>query len=82
MGKFYTLNEAADKLGLEPQILYQLCQIGKMKGAYLLKETGKWVIPEESFVTTREQDEKAKDVLNKIDRKNREAGEVDEFNLI
>ncbi|MFD1067805.1 helix-turn-helix domain-containing protein [Oceanobacillus locisalsi] len=78
--KFYTTSEAANKLGLSDQTIRRMCERGKFKRVYR-SEGGHWRIPEDNFVTTREQDNKANTILGHLDRKNQEADDVDEFNL-
>lgn len=46
-----------------------MCVDGKFHNTYRT-EDGEWLIPEDNFVTTKEQDEKAEDILQQIDRKN------------
>ncbi|WP_332634991.1 hypothetical protein [Halalkalibacter flavus] len=53
---------------------------GKFKGAY--QTNGKhWRIPQDAFITTNEQEAKAKEILGRVDLKNQGAGDVDEFDL-
>ncbi|HAM81067.1 helix-turn-helix domain-containing protein [Ornithinibacillus bavariensis] len=68
---YLTVNEVCKKLGLERQTVQNMCKKGRFQGAYQT-EKGIWLIPEEIFVTTREQDEKAEEILQHIDKKNHE----------
>ncbi|MCJ7842523.1 SNF2 helicase associated domain-containing protein [Lederbergia sp. NSJ-179] len=77
---YYTPNEVAKKLGLSDQTIRRMCERGSFEGAYKT-EGGHWKIPEDIFITTREQDEIAEEVLKQIDRKNSVTGDVDEFDL-
>lgn len=77
---FYTTSEAAHKLGLSDQTIRRMCESGKLKGAYR-SEGGHWRIPEENFITTRKQDINANEILEYLDKKNQEVGDVDEFDL-
>ena len=65
----YTVSEVCKKVGLERQTVQNMCNRGMFQGAYQT-EKGDWLIPEDHFVTTREQDEKAEEILQQIDRKN------------
>jgi hypothetical protein len=56
------------------------CNKSKFKDAYKT-EGGHWRIPVNTFITSQEQDKKAKEVFRWIDAKNQEAGEDDEFDL-
>jgi excisionase family DNA binding protein len=77
---FYKPSEVAEKLGLSDQTIRRMCDQGKFPGAYQT-DGGHWRIPQDAFITTREQDERAKEVLHQIDIKNMEVGDVDEFDL-
>lgn len=77
---FYTPKEVAGKLGLSDQTIRRMCDKGKFKGAYQT-DGGHWKIPKDAFITTPEQDKRAETVLQRIDSINKEAGDVDEFNL-
>lgn len=77
---YYTPNEVAQKIGLSDQTIRRMCENKKFQSAYKT-QGGHWKIPQDSFLTTAEQDEKAEILLKQIDEKNREAGDVDEFNL-
>ncbi|EPZ38856.1 helix-turn-helix domain-containing protein [Anoxybacillus ayderensis] len=77
---YYTTTEVAKKLGLSDQTIRRMCETGKFPGAYKT-DGGHWRIPQDIFVTTPEQDDRAEQILHQIDRKNQEAGDVDEFNL-
>ncbi|WP_404451836.1 helix-turn-helix domain-containing protein [Virgibacillus necropolis] len=77
---YFTPSEVAKKLGLSGQTIRRLCDKGKFEGAYKT-DGGHWKIPQDAFITTNEQDQKAESVLRRIDEKNQEAGEVDEFDL-
>lgn len=77
---YYTTSETAEKLGLSDQTIRRLCSKGKFPGAYQT-DGGHWRIPKDSFITNQEQDERAKKVFDGIDRKNKEAGNFNEFDL-
>lgn len=77
---FYSTSEVAYKLGLSDQTIRRMCESGKLKGAYR-SYGGHWRIPEENFITTKEQDIKANEILEHLDKKNQEMGDVDEFDL-
>ncbi|MFD1031893.1 helix-turn-helix domain-containing protein [Metaplanococcus flavidus] len=77
---FYSTTEAARKLGLSDQTIRRMCEKGKFSEARQT-EGGHWRIPKAAFITTAEQDERANQILEKIDAKNRAAGPVDEFKL-
>ncbi|MFD1362846.1 helix-turn-helix domain-containing protein [Lentibacillus salinarum] len=77
---YYTTSEAAHKLGLSDQTVRRMCESGKFNGAYR-SEGGHWRIPEDNFITTKEQDQKVDKLFKQLDRKNREAGGVNEFDL-
>lgn len=71
-GKSYlTVNVVSKKLGLESHTVQNMCKKGMFKDAYQT-EGGIWLVPEDNFVTTRKQDEKAEEILQHIDRKNQE----------
>lgn len=79
---YYTTSEAAEKLGLSDQTIRRMCENGRLKGVYRSGgKNGHWRIPEENFITTRKQDQEAEAILKQIDKKNKEAGDVDEFDL-
>lgn len=59
---------------------YGECVKMKFKGAYR-SEGGHWRIPEDNFITSKKQDKKIDELFEQIDRKNKEAGDVDEFDL-
>ncbi|QQK80458.1 helix-turn-helix domain-containing protein [Salicibibacter cibi] len=77
---YYTPNEAAKKIGLSDQTIRRMCENKKFPRAYKT-QGGHWRIPQDYFVTTSEQDETAESLLERIDHKNREVGDVDEFDL-
>lgn len=79
--KYYTTGEAAKKLGLSDQTIRRMCERGKFKGASRVGGSGHWRIPEENFITTSEQDKEAEMILQRIDKKNEKAGDIDEFDL-
>ncbi|MEK4801053.1 helix-turn-helix domain-containing protein [Oceanobacillus sp. FSL K6-0118] len=80
--KYYTTLEAAQKLGLSVQTIRRMCTQGKFKGVKpVSKIAGHWLIPKENFITTREQDKIAEITLQRIDKKNKEKCNVDEFDL-
>jgi len=78
---FYTIVEAANKLGLDNRTVRLMCEQGKFKGAYRVEDNGDWRIPEENFITSKKNDEIAEITLQRIDKKNKQAGDIDEFNL-
>lgn len=64
------------------QIITRMCEHGKFNGAKSIEgKSGQWLIPKENFVTTNEQDDIAEKILQTIDIKNKEAGDVDKFDL-
>ncbi|MBL5767362.1 hypothetical protein B5V88_07090 [Heyndrickxia sporothermodurans] len=65
----YSLVEVCKKLGLDHQTVQNMCEKGRFQGAYQT-ENGEWLIPEFIFSTTRKQNEKAEEILQRIDRKN------------
>ncbi|WP_257348178.1 helix-turn-helix domain-containing protein [Pseudalkalibacillus decolorationis] len=77
---YYTPKEVAKKLGLSDQTIRRMCEKGKFEGAYKT-DGGHWKIPQGAFITTTKQDKRAEDVLRRIDANNKEAGDVDEFDL-
>ena len=77
---YYTTTEVAKKLGLSDQTIRNMCEQERFKGAYR-SNGGHWRIPTDNFITSREQDERAEKILQKIDQKNKEVGDVDEFDL-
>ncbi|MFZ3588888.1 helix-turn-helix domain-containing protein [Bacillus sp. DJP31] len=77
---YYTPNEVARKLGLSDQTIRRMCENGRFEGAYKT-DGGHWKIPQDGFITTQEQDQHAESILKQIDKKNKEAGDVDEFDL-
>lgn len=77
---FYSPNEAAEKIGLSDQTIRRMCEKGKFAGAYKT-DGGHWRIPKANFITTDQQDKRAKAFFDRIDLKNQEAGNVDEFDL-
>lgn len=66
---FYTVSEAAKKLDLNDETVRILCERGIFQNAYK-NENGNWIIPEDYFITTKEQDDKAEEILRYIDKKN------------
>jgi excisionase family DNA binding protein len=77
---YYKPSEVAKKLGLSDQTIRRMCEKGKFQGAYKT-DGGHWRIPQDAFITTPEQDQRASEVLHRIDLKNKEVGNVDEFHL-
>ncbi|AUD14464.1 MULTISPECIES: helix-turn-helix domain-containing protein [unclassified Planococcus (in: firmicutes)] len=77
---FYSPSEAAEKIGLSDQTIRRMCEKGKFAGAFKT-DGGHWRIPKANFITTDEQDKRAKAFFDRIDTKNEEAGNVDEFDL-
>lgn len=78
--QYYKPNEVAKRLGLSDQTIRRMCENGKFKEAFKT-DGGHWRIPEDDFVATRKQDRKAEQVLEHIDMKNNEVGDIDEFDL-
>ncbi|MFT8319635.1 MAG: helix-turn-helix domain-containing protein [Bacillus sp. (in: firmicutes)] len=66
----YTVAEVCKKLGLDRQTVERMCEKGKFRDAHK-NENGLWLIPDYNFITSREQDERAEEVLRQINRKNR-----------
>lgn len=66
----YSFAEVCKKLGLDPQTVQNMCEKGMFQDAYQT-ENGEWLIPEFNFTTTRKQDEKAEEILQHIEGKNR-----------
>lgn len=77
---FYSPSEAAEKIGLSDQTIRRMCEKGKFAGAYKT-DGGHWRIPKANFITTDQQDKRAKAFFDRIDVKNHKAGNVDEFDL-
>lgn len=77
---YYSPMEVAQKLGLSDQTIRRMCEKGKFPGAFKT-DGGHWRIPEDLFITTREQDSKAEIVLERIDPKKCEYGDTDEYHL-
>lgn len=77
---YYTTTEVAEKLGLSDQTIRRMCDKGKFKGAYKT-EGGHWRIPDHAFITSSDQDKKAEEIFSRIDAKNREMGDINEFDL-
>ncbi|MCO7175415.1 helix-turn-helix domain-containing protein [Sporolactobacillus kofuensis] len=77
---FYTPKEVGVKLGLSDQTIRRMCEKGKFPNAYQT-DGGHWRIPREAFITTSMQDEQAETILQRIDKKNLQSGDIDEFNL-
>jgi len=67
----YSLDEVGKKLGLDRQTVQKLCEKGRFQDAHKT-ENGDWLIPDQNFITTREQDARAEEILRQIDRKNQE----------
>ena len=59
---YLTVDEVCNKLGLDRQIVQKMCEDGKFHNTYRT-EDGEWLIPEDNFVTTKEQDEKAEEIF-------------------
>ncbi|WP_193063735.1 hypothetical protein [Oceanobacillus oncorhynchi] len=68
------------KKGLDDRTIKRMCEQAKFKGAFRVKGNGDWRIPEENFITSKKDDETAKIALQQIDKKNKQAGDVDKFN--
>lgn len=77
---FFSPSKAAKKIGLSDQTIRRMCEKGKFTGAYKT-DGGHWRIPKSNFVTTDEQDNRAKNFFDRIDIKNQEFGNEDEFDL-
>lgn len=67
--KLYTVKEVALKLGLSMKQITNMCEKGRFKGAYQ-SDNAEWLIPDDNFITTKEQYERANEILQHIDRKN------------
>ncbi|MGG0741224.1 hypothetical protein [Niallia taxi] len=76
--QFYSVKEVAIKLGLSIKTIENMCEKGRFKDAYQT-DNDDWLIPGENFITSREQFEKANEILQHIDRKNQE---VDKSELL
>lgn len=81
-GEMYliTLREVAEKLGLSENTIHCMCQKEMFKGAYQT-ETGDWLIPEDNFITSKNQDKRTHELFHHLDKKNKRKGEIDEFDL-
>lgn len=77
----YTVAEVCKKLGLDRQTVERMCEKGKFRDAHK-NENGFWLIPDHNFITSREQDERAEEVLRQIDRKNRGGRDENEISYI
>ena len=77
---YYTPKEVAKRLGVSDQTVRRMCDRGKFPGAYQT-DGGHWKIPKDVLITTEEQDRKAEQLFQQIDAKNKEVGDVDEFDL-
>lgn len=66
--EYYSTLEVAKKLGLSDQTIRRHCEKGVYKGAYQT-DGGHWRIPARLFKTTLEQDRKAEEFLEYLDRK-------------
>ncbi|WP_400244936.1 helix-turn-helix domain-containing protein [Niallia sp. JL1B1071] len=77
----YTVAEVCKKLGLDRQTVEGMCEKGKFQDAHK-NENGFWLIPDYNFITSREQDERAEEVLRQIDRKNRGDRDENEISYI
>lgn len=67
--KLYTVKEVALKLGLSMKQITNMCEKGRFKGDYQ-SDNAEWLIPDDNFITTKEQYERANEILQHIDRKN------------
>lgn len=67
--KLYSVKEVALKLGLSMEQITNMCEKGRFKGAYQ-SDKAEWFIPDENFIITKEQFERANEILQHIDRKN------------
>lgn len=76
-----TVDEVAKKLGLNQRTVINMCIRERFQNAFQ-NENGDWLIPEENFITTKEQDEKAEKILQHIDRKNRGGSDETEIPYI
>lgn len=79
--KAYTTTEAAEIINVSDQTIRRMCEKGKFPDAYKT-DGGHWRVPRKYFRVTLEQAREADEFLKELDKKNKEAGEVDEFNLI
>lgn len=78
---YFTTGDVAKKLGLSEQSVRRQCEKGRYPDASKT-DGGHWRIPIKYFRTTKEQDTEADKTLQQIDKKNKEARAVDEFDLI
>lgn len=69
---YLSVKDVSNKLGLDQPTVQKMCEKGKFHNAYQT-DNGDWLISEDNFVTTKEQDEKADEILRQIDIKNNEA---------
>ncbi|MBM7571884.1 helix-turn-helix domain-containing protein [Aquibacillus albus] len=77
---YYKPKEVAKRIGVSDQTVRRMCDRGKFPGAYQT-DGGHWKIPKDVLITNEEQDQKAEQLFQQIDTKNKEAGDVDEFDL-
>lgn len=67
----YTVDEVAKKLGLDTQIIENMCKKGTLEGSFQTVK-GIWQIPEAIFITTREQDNVTEELFEHLNSKNEE----------
>lgn len=75
-----SLREVAEKLGLTENTIRSMCHKQMFRGAYQT-ESGDWLIPEDNFITNKAQDKIAHELFEQLDKKNKNTGDIDEFNL-
>lgn len=73
----FTTSEAANILNVSDQTMRRWCEKGKFPEAYQT-DGGHWRIPRKYFKLDLEQTKKRDNFLKKLDKINRQAGEVDE----
>jgi len=76
----FTPSEVSKRLGVSDQTVRRMCDKGKFPGAFQT-DGGHWKIPKHALVTTQEEDQRAEQLFQHIDAKNKNAGGVDEFDL-
>jgi excisionase family DNA binding protein len=79
--EYFSPKQVGEKLGISDQTVRRMCDKGKFPEA-IKTIGGHWRIPRNYFTTTKDQDLKAETIMKEIDKKNREVGDADEFNLI
>ncbi|HEX7064875.1 MAG TPA: helix-turn-helix domain-containing protein [Bacillales bacterium] len=77
----YTSSEAAEIINVSDQTIRRMCEKGKFPDAYKT-DGGHWRVPAKYFRVTLEEARETDEFLKRLDEKNNEAGDVDEFDLI